>query len=392
MTDCFLPPHATAYLVGGAVRDKLLGLPVEDKDWVVVGCTPQEMLDRGFIEVGHDFPVYLHPTTKEEFALARTERKSGKGYKGFRCDFGAHVTLEQDLQRRDLTINAIAEDATGKLIDPYGGLNDIKTKTFRHVSDAFVEDPLRVLRVARLMARFAATGFRIAPTTLQLMSTIVTNDEMEHLTPERVWQELEKAFAADQPWQLLLTLEACGALARVFPRWHAQISSADSKEKTFNTLKRASDSTASVRIRFASLFAPELTENIPDSASDIATFCRHIKAPNAYSELATLVGSQASLLPSLQQREPKALLLALKQLDAFRKPERIHDYLIAYTASNTTLSNDERDRYGRLINTIINQCLTIDARKFLEQGLTGKHVGSAIDEERELIIQDLLDA
>ena len=205
------------YLVGGAVRDKLLGYPFTEKDWVVVGATPEEMIEQGFRQVGSDFPVFLHPKTKEEHALARTERKSGPGYKGFQCFSDTSVTLEEDLSRRDLTINAIAEDNEGNLIDPYGGQRDIANKILRHVSDAFVEDPLRVLRVARFAARYQHLGFTIAPETLALMTAITSSGELQHLTPERVWVETNKGLGERSPRTYIEVLRHCGALKVLLP-------------------------------------------------------------------------------------------------------------------------------------------------------------------------------
>ncbi|NUS59570.1 MAG: multifunctional CCA tRNA nucleotidyl transferase/2'3'-cyclic phosphodiesterase/2'nucleotidase/phosphatase, partial [Lysobacter sp.] len=203
------------FLVGGAVRDRLLGLPAGDRDFVVVGATPERMLAQGFKPVGRDFPVFLHPTTQQEYALARTERKSGRGYRGFVVDSDPGVTLEEDLQRRDFTINAIAEREDGTLVDPWGGVRDIEQRVLRHVGPAFVEDPLRVLRAARFMARFASLGFEVAPETMALMREIVASGEMAELVPERVWQELVRALATKSPAAFVRTLRACGALAIV---------------------------------------------------------------------------------------------------------------------------------------------------------------------------------
>src|SRR6056297_1272876 len=205
------------YLVGGAVRDELLGVPFHERDWVVVGATPQDLLDQGFTPVGKDFPVFLHPETKEEYALARTERKQGHGYTGFAVHFEPSVTLEEDLRRRDLTINAIARRPDGTLIDPYGGRRDLEQRVLRHVSPAFVEDPLRVLRTARFAARYKHLGFRIAPETLALMGEIVAQGELEHLPAERVWTETEKALGEADPTAFIAVLKACGALAALAP-------------------------------------------------------------------------------------------------------------------------------------------------------------------------------
>ena len=206
------------YLVGGAVRDELLGLPVTERDWVVVGATPDELLGRGFRPVGKDFPVFLHPDTREEYALARTERKTAPGYHGFSFDAAPEVTLEDDLLRRDLTINAMARDARGRLIDPYHGARDLEARWLRHVSPAFAEDPVRILRLARFSARYAPLGFRIAPETLDLMRTMVASGEVDHLVPERVWAETVRALGESQPGRFIQTLRDCGALAPIFPK------------------------------------------------------------------------------------------------------------------------------------------------------------------------------
>ena len=251
------------FLVGGAVRDALLKLPVKDKDWVVVGATPEAMLEQGYQQVGRDFPVFLHPDSREEYALARTERKNGKGYTGFVTWSAPDVTLEQDLQRRDLTINAIAQDENGRLIDPYHGQRDIAQRQLRHVSDAFNEDPLRVLRVARFAARFAHLNFRIAAETQQLMQQMVSSGELAHLTAERVWKETEKALTSRNPQVYFQVLRDCGALQVLFPeldnlfgipapaKWHPEI---DTGVHTLMTLTMAAALSESVDVRFATLF------------------------------------------------------------------------------------------------------------------------------------------
>ncbi|MGL5697276.1 MAG: multifunctional CCA addition/repair protein, partial [Plesiomonas shigelloides] len=250
------------YLVGGAVRDQLLGLNVTERDWVVVGATPEQLLAQGYQQVGRDFPVFLHPRTHEEYALARTERKQGQGYTGFVCHAAPDVTLEQDLLRRDLTINAIAQAEDGSLTDPYGGQQDLRDRWLRHVSPAFSEDPLRVLRVARFAARFAHLGFRVAPETLALMQQISTSGELTHLTAERVWKETEKALNSAAPDVYFAVLRACGALTVLFPeldnlfgvpapeKWHPEI---DSGIHTLMALQQAAQRAYGPEVRFAVL-------------------------------------------------------------------------------------------------------------------------------------------
>ncbi|ORM82214.1 multifunctional CCA tRNA nucleotidyl transferase/2'3'-cyclic phosphodiesterase/2'nucleotidase/phosphatase, partial [Pantoea deleyi] len=251
------------FLVGGAVRDALLNLPVTDKDWVVTGATPEAMLEQGYQQVGRDFPVFLHPKSREEYALARTERKNGKGYTGFVTWSAPDVTLEQDLQRRDLTINAIAQDENGDLVDPYHGQRDMALRLLRHVSDAFSEDPLRVLRVARFAARFAHLNFRIAPETQQLMQQMAESGELSNLTAERVWKETEKALGSRNPQVYFQVLRDCGALKVLFPeldnlfgvpapiRWHPEI---DTGVHTLMTLAMAAALSGEIDVRFATLF------------------------------------------------------------------------------------------------------------------------------------------
>ncbi len=296
------------YLVGGAVRDALLGLPVMDKDWVVVGATVKQMQTTGYQQVGQDFPVFLHPKTHEEYALARTERKSGQGYTGFVCDFSPDISLEADLQRRDLTINAIAQDEDGTLIDPYGGQQDLQNRILRHVSPAFSEDPLRVLRVARFAARFAHLGFTLADNTLALMKQMVANDELAHLTPERVWREWEKSLSSERPDVFISALRACGALAVVMPEidalygvpnpanWHPEV---DTGIHTEMVSRYAASLTDDPFIRFAAQVHDLGKALTPASILPghrghgdrglpvIKALCGRLKIPNQYRDLAS---------------------------------------------------------------------------------------------------------
>jgi tRNA nucleotidyltransferase (CCA-adding enzyme) len=295
------------YAVGGAVRDELLGLRVKDRDFVVVGATPEEMTRRGFKPVGKDFPVFLHPETHEEYALARTERKSGRGYKGFTVYAAPDVTLEDDLRRRDLTINAMARAEDGTLIDPFDGKTDLERRVLRHVSDAFAEDPVRILRVARFAARF---GFRVADETLELMKSMVRSGEADTLVPERAWQEIAKGLAEPQPERMFEVLEACGLL-----------------EKLFNGLKpipailaRAARANASVPVRFAAIAWPH-------KEPEVDAVCERLKVPNEVRELAILACRSRVALRAAPIATPAALLELLKRADAFRRPERFDELL-----------------------------------------------------------------
>jgi tRNA nucleotidyltransferase (CCA-adding enzyme) len=298
-----------AYVVGGAVRDELLGLPVQDKDYVVVGATPEEMEARGFRPVGKDFPVFLHPETQEEYALARTERKSGRGYKGFTVHAAPDVTLEEDLRRRDLTINAMAKAADGTLIDPFGGKQDLEAGVLRHVSEAFAEDPVRILRVARFAARF---NFKVADETLELMKRMVESGEADFLVPERVWQEFSRGLAEPHPELMFEVLGRCGLAEKLL----------DGVKPIREMLARAARARASLPVRFAVMAWPH-------QEADVVALCERLKAPNEVRELALLACRNRMALRGTALATPAALLELLKRTDAFRRPERFAELLEA---------------------------------------------------------------
>jgi tRNA nucleotidyltransferase (CCA-adding enzyme) len=294
-----------AYVVGGAVRDELLGQPVTDRDWVVVGATPEQMVAAGYRPVGKDFPVFLHPRTKEEYALARTERKSGRGYKGFTVYAAPDVTLEDDLARRDLTINAMAKDEDGRLVDPFGGARDLKARVLRHVSEAFAEDPVRVLRVARFAARFA---FAIAPETMALMRGMVVAGEIEELVAERVWQELARGLAEPHPAHMFGALAECGALARLLP-------GLEPGAETLAALERAAAEGAPLAVRFA-LLAWRASE------AQLAALAERLRVPNEERELALAACRCRDALLAVPRANAARLLELLRRADALRRPER----------------------------------------------------------------------
>ena len=340
------------YCVGGAVRDELLGMPVKDKDYVVVGSTVQAMLDAGYKPVGKDFPVFLHPKTHEEYALARTERKTGAGYKGFVVHAAPDVTLEQDLARRDFTINAMARTAEGILegilIDPHNGRADIQAKILRHVSDAFAEDPVRILRAARFSARF--TDFSIAPETLTLMKKMVQNGEVDALVPERVWQELSKGLMEARPSKMFEVLRACGALQKILPEldrlWgvpqppqhHPEI---DTGVHVMMVIDYAAAQNFSLPVRFAALVhdlgkgttpADVLPRHIGHeirSVDLLKAVAKRLRVPNDCKELAQIVAKFHGKLHQVNQMKPRTLLEFLIELDAIRQPERFNDFLKA---------------------------------------------------------------
>jgi tRNA nucleotidyltransferase (CCA-adding enzyme) len=349
------------YLVGGAVRDELLGLPARERDWVVVGARPEELLAQGFKPVGKDFPVFLHPQTGEEYALARTERKTAPGYRGFEMLFSPDVTLEQDLERRDLTINAIAKDpGSGALIDPFGGQRDLRERSLRHVSPAFVEDPVRVLRVARFAARFAPLGFSVAPETLDVMREIAARGELDALVSERVWQETQRALEMPAPARFFEVLRAANALPKIFPelhalfgvpqpeRWHPEI---DSGVHTLMVLEQAAKLSEDPVVRFAALThdlgkgttpPEEWPRHIAHEQRGVAlveALCDRLRIPNAHRELAVLVSRYHLEAHRVEELRTGTLLDLLEHLDAFRRPERFEQFILACEA-------DARGRKG----------------------------------------------
>ena len=346
------------FIVGGAVRDELLGFAVKDKDYVVVGSTPEQMLAAGFKPVGKDFPVFLHPKTRDEYALARTERKTGKGYKGFVVHAAPEVTLEQDLARRDLTINAIAKAADGQLIDPFNGLADVKSKTLRHVSDAFSEDPVRILRIARFSARLV--DFHIAPETMTLMCNMVQAGEVDALVAERVWQELAKGLMEAHPSRMFGVLRDCGALQKILPeldrlwgvpqvaQYHPEV---DTGVHVMMVIDYAAQQNFSLPIRFAALMhdlgkgttpldiLPKHIGHEQRSASLLKEVCKRLRVPNDCKELGMMVAKFHGKLHQALQMRPATLLEFLVELDAIRQPDRFRDFLKACEA-------DSRGRTG----------------------------------------------
>jgi tRNA nucleotidyltransferase (CCA-adding enzyme) len=341
------------YLVGGAVRDRLLGRQATEHDYVVVGATPDDLVALGLRPVGKDFPVFLHPRTGEQYALARTERKTGPGYHGFETRFAPDVTLEEDLARRDLTINAMASDDDGNVIDPYGGRRDLEARLLRHVSPAFIEDPLRVLRVARFASRFAGLGFTVAPATLELMRSIAASGELTALVPERVWVETERALGEQQPAVYFEVLRACGALEVVFPeiaalfgvpqpeKWHPEI---DTGLHTMQVLEVAAQMSADTTVRFAALVHdlgkgltpraewPSHVGHEAAGAALIEKLCARLRAPNDHRELAVLVARHHAKVHRVAELRPGTLLDLLEQTDAFRRGERFERMLLACEA------------------------------------------------------------
>jgi tRNA nucleotidyltransferase (CCA-adding enzyme) len=393
------------YLVGGAVRDALLGYPTSEHDWVVVGASPQHMLDLGYQQVGKDFPVFLHPQTRDEYALARTERKWGHGYTGFAVHCDPSVTLEEDLQRRDLTINAMAQTDTGEVIDPYGGQRDLSAKVLRHVSEAFVEDPLRVLRTARFAARYAHLGFSVAPETLALMTEIVSQGELAHLPAERVWVELERALGERSPQVFVEVLRACNALAALLPEVDALFGVPQSPEHhpeidtgvhTLMALQQAAMLSPATDVRFAVLLHDLGKGMTPDAdwprhiAHEhrglplVKRACQRLKAPGAYRELALKVSEYHTHCHRALELRGKTLLKLFNATGALRSADRFDAFLLACEADARGRKGLEQREYpqAEYLRHALAVAKTVTAADFKEQGVHGKALGEAIKAEQ----------
>ncbi|MEG3110350.1 multifunctional CCA addition/repair protein [Pantoea sp. T14] len=393
------------FLVGGAVRDALLNLPVKDKDWVVVGATPEAMLEQGYQQVGRDFPVFLHPKSREEYALARTERKNGTGYTGFVTWSAPDVTLEQDLQRRDLTINAIARDEEGRLFDPYHGQRDIAERLLRHVSMAFNEDPLRVLRVARFAARFAHLNFRIADETQALMRAMVESGELADLTAERVWKETEKALTTRNPQVYFQVLRDCGALKVLFPeidnlfgipapaKWHPEI---DTGVHTLMTLAMAAALSDSLDVRFATLFHdigkaltppekwPSHHGHGPAGVPLVEALCQRLRVPNAIRDLALVVTEFHDVVHTIERQSAESLVALFDRIDAWRKPQRVEQMALTSEADARGRAGLESMPYpqGDYLRRAFAVAQAVPTKAVVEAGFKGIEVREELTRRR----------
>lgn len=353
------------YLVGGAIRDKLLGLPIKERDWVVVGASPEEMLQLGYRQVGKEFPVFLHPKTNEEYALARMERKVKPGYKGFTFDTSRNVTLIDDLQRRDLTINAMAEDENGKLIDPYHGKQDIENKVLRHVSPAFAEDPVRILRVGRFLARYASLNFTIASQTTDLMRNMVNAGEVDALSAERVWKELERALGEKNPEKFFTTLDQCGACRKLF----APIDINGWGIKALTVATRLSPLSL---IRFAALLHDL-------RGATITSLCQRYRVPNDYKELAKLTVEQYEKAFTAPNLSADDILILLSQLDIFRRKKRFTYFLIVCQAIAIAKNIDFDHSWWQ---SGANAIQSVDVQALIAKGHTGYKLAEEIKQKR----------
>ena len=361
------------YKVGGAVRDELLGCSVTECDWVVVGATPELLLQQGYKAVGKDFPVFLHPDTGEEYALARTERKTGRGYTGFQCYSAADVSLEQDLLRRDLTINAIAMDEQGNLYDPYQGQKDLKDRILRHVSPAFVEDPLRVLRVARFAAKLAKFSFVVAPETNLLMRTIVNNGELSDLTPERVWKEWQRALQESEPRRFFQVLADCGALEILLAKF-------DAYTMGLQALQLATELQLQAELRFAVFM---------QCYNDLKAWCQHYRVPKKYSELAQLCQQYYNDFLAIKTYHHENMLNLMEQIDAFRREERWLQYCLACQVCQSVVEKKNvlaAQPYSTLM-LAYKAAQSVTAVELIAQGLTGVAIKQALHQRRLQVIQ-----
>ncbi|URL58869.1 multifunctional CCA addition/repair protein [Luteibacter flocculans] len=401
------------YLVGGAVRDKLLGRPVVDRDWVVVGATPEAMLEAGYKAVGKDFPVFLHGETKEEYALARTERKTGRGYHGFAFHADPTVTVEQDLERRDLTINAIAERDDGTLVDPFGGVRDIETRTLRHVSPAFAEDPVRLLRVARFAARYAPLGFTVADETMGLMRQIVEDGEVDHLVPERVWAETRKALSEPMPSAFVRVLRECGALRVLFPEVDALYGVPQRPEfhpevDTGIHLELVLDAAAKLAPGDALVGWCALTHDLGKALTPADVLPRHImheqrgiapvrelsarlKVPTEYAFMAEMVCKHHLNAHMAFELKPTTVLRLLDALGALRRSERLETFLLACMADKRGRLGSETAPYPQAdyLRACRDAAAAVTSQPFVAQGLQGPAIGEAMKKAQVQAIASL---
>ncbi|MDB5957607.1 multifunctional CCA addition/repair protein [Ramlibacter sp.] len=403
------------FRVGGAVRDALLGLPVNDIDWVVVGATPEAMIASGYLPVGKDFPVFLHPETREEYALARTERKTGRGYHGFAFQASPEVTLEQDLARRDLTVNAMAQGPDGTVIDPYQGQRDLQARTLRHVTEAFREDPVRILRLARFAARFF--DFQVAPETMELMRGMVAEGEADHLVPERVWQELARGLMEPRPSRMFEVLRDCGALVRVLPEvdrlwgvpqradYHPEI---DTGVHNMMVLDLSARLSAPLAVRFACLthdlgkgttpqsVLPRHIGHEQRSADLLKKVCNRLRVPNDCRELADVVAREHGNIHRSGEFGAAAIVRLLERCDAFRKPQRFEQILLACECdARGRLGLEERpypqrDRLLAALTAARSVDTATIAARAREQGQVGEQIGERIQHARSDVVAQLL--
>ena len=392
------------YLVGGAVRDQFLGYPYEERDWVVVGSKPHELLNLNYKQVGKDFPVFLHPETGEEYALARKERKKGHGYYGFECEFDPNVTLEEDLARRDITINAMAQDENGVLYDPFGGLEDLNNKIIRHVTDAFSEDPVRVLRVARFVARYHHLGFSLAPETARLMRKMVFDGELKHLIAERVWMEWSKSLSERHPEQFIMVLRQTGALKEIVPeidelfgipnpsKYHPEI---DTGLHSMLALKACAKLTNDVVIRFAALTHDLGKAKTPPNhwpthhqhehlgEAVIMNMCKRLKIPNVFQKLALKVCRHHLVVHQAANLKPSTMVKLMENVNAFKNPDDFNKLLLACSADHLG-RNYSSNLYEpmNIWKKALAECSTVEVQPIIDAGFEGRQIKDELHQRR----------
>lgn len=402
------------YSVGGSVRDFLLGIKSQDLDYLVTGATPEQMIKLGYRQVGKEFPVFLHPESADEHALARTELKSGVGYGGFTCAFGPDVTVEEDLERRDLTINAIAKDEEGNMYDPFGGLNDIKNKVLRHVSSAFEEDPVRVLRVARFMARYKHLGFKVAEETQLLMQNMANNGRLDELTSERVWKEASKAIMEPNPEAFFMTLKSCGALARIFPEIDSLFGIKEDLEKhpegdsgvhTMMALKQAQELSNDLGVVTATLLHdlgknktpqdewPKHTHSAKNGVALVTKFCKKFKVPTDIRILSEKMSELHPLAHNTVNMTPGGVLKLIECLDGIRKPNQVKDFMLACKADAQGRLHKKYQDYPqeKIVISALVAARGVTAQPFLDKGCQGKEIGELMRQERLKAVQKAID-
>ena len=400
------------YIVGGSIRDRLLGIPVNDNDYVVVGSSIEQMLEAGYLQIGTDFPVFLHPKSHQEYALARSERKSGKGYKGFEVQFDPGVTLEEDLYRRDLSINAIAQDKDGNIIDPYGGKEDLENKILRHVSPHFREDPLRVLRLARFAAKLNNLGFTVAPETQIFLREMVDSGELKELTPERVWTETVKALNTQNPATYFLTLKNCGALKQLFPeidalfglgqprKWHPEI---DVGVHVMQVLQAACDLSDDPIVRFAALthdfgkgnsdpnYLPSHRGHEARSVNLLKNFYQRYPVPNKYQIIANRVAEFHGHVHRVEQMKPTTIIKLLNKLKAWQQPIEFQQFLLACKADSRGRTGIEQGSFpqAKVLIEIVEAAKDIRMSEDERVNLKGKAIGEALDKKRANVVNSI---
>ena len=378
------------YLVGGAVRDELLGLRVTERDWVVIGARREEMESQGYKAVGKDFPVFLHPQSKEEYALARTERKKGRGYKGFEIHASPEVTLEEDLLRRDLTINALAQNETGGIIDPYGGQQDLNNKILRHVSAAFSEDPLRVLRVARFAAKLYLLGFKIEDGTLLLMRKIVASGELKELSLERIWQETSKALLTDSPGEYFKVLKECGALAQIFPNFYHQFSDLDSGQLGLATLNAIAKQYHNPNIRFAAFIGGLYFKETKNEYSNIKKLSEVFPLPNTCKIYLNLTVNMQHICHNSLELNGEELLRLLQKLDARRNPERFKIFLDICEAIYTCAYKCGTYKQKPWLQKVAAEIKKVDTDKWVREKVSDKKLANKIKQAQIALLNKLI--